>query len=81
MLETQTYYNVTRKNYLAINHTKSVLLPEEGVYINFKKCQRFTKEPFIIYGDFECILISLTDNIGFGPKTKKYQDHIVCCYH
>ena len=81
MLETQTYYNVTRKNYLAINHTKSVLLPEEGVYINFQKCQRFTKELFIIYGDFECILISLTDNIGFGPKTKKYRDHIVCCYH
>ena len=33
-----------------------------------------------MYGDFECVLIPLTDNIDFGPNSKKYQDHIVCSY-
>ena len=31
--------------------------------------------PFIIYGNFEGVLILSTDNINFGPKTKKYQVH------
>ena len=75
--------NFKNSHYVLIKDFESfsVLLPEEGVYINFQKFQRFTKEPFIIYGDFECILIFLTDNIGFGPKTKKYQDHTVCSNH
>ena len=65
---------------LAINHTKSVLLPEEGEYVNFQNLKRLLKLPFIIYGDFECVLIGLTNNIDFGPNSKKYQSHIVCSY-
>ena len=30
------------KNGLAINHTKSVLFPEEGAYIKFKNFKRLT---------------------------------------
>ena len=37
----------------------------------FKNFKRLTKAPFIIYGDFECVLIPLTDNIDSGPHTKK----------
>ena len=68
------------KNCLVIYHTKSVLLPEENEYVNFQNWKRLIKTPSIIYGDFECVLMPLTDNIDFGPNTKKYKDHIVCSY-
>ena len=65
------------KKCLAVNHIKSVSLPEEDASINFQNFKRLTKAPFIIYGDFECVLVPSTDNINFGPNTKKYQDHVV----
>ena len=68
------------KNCLAINHVKSVLLPEENEYVNFQNVKRLTKALFIIYGDFKYVLIFWTDNIIFGPNTKKHKDHIVCSY-
>ena len=49
------------KNCLAINHIKSVSLPEEGQYVNFQNFERLIKPPFITYGDFECVLIPSTD--------------------
>ena len=56
------------KNVLAINHTKSVLLPAESEYVNFQNFKRLAKPPLIIYGDFECVLIPLTNNINFWSK-------------
>ena len=53
------------KNCVTIYHTKSVLLPEEGEYVNFKYLKKLTKAPYII---FECVLISSTDNFHSGPK-------------
>ena len=41
------------KNCLAINHTKSVLTPEEGQYINFQNFKTLIKAPLMILGDFE----------------------------
>ena len=64
------------KDFLAINHTKSVLLSEENEYLSFQKIKRLTKAAFIIYGDFKCVIIPSTDNINFGGSTKKCQDHI-----
>ena len=68
------------KNCLAINHRKSVLLTEEGQYVLFQNFKRLGKAPFIIYGDYEYVLIAVTDNIDFCPNTKKNQDHIFCTY-
>ena len=68
------------KKCLAINHIKSDLLYEEIEYINIQNFKRLAKSPFMIYGDSECVLIPLTDNIEFFPNAKKYQDHIVCSY-
>ena len=59
------------KNCLAINHTKSVLYSEKGEYINLQNFERLAKTLFIIYGNFECILIPSTGNIDFVPNTKK----------
>ena len=70
-------YNVFL-DYMAINHVKSVLLPEEGSYITFQNFKRLTKSLSIIYGDFKYVLVPSIDNIDFGPRTKKYQDHNVC---
>ena len=49
------------KNCLAINHIKSVSLPEEYQYVNFQNFERLIKPLFITYGDFECFLIPSTD--------------------
>ena len=68
------------KNCLAINHRKSVLLPEEGEYVNFQKFKRLKNAPFIIYGDSEFVLILSTDNNNLGPNNKKYYYHFVCSY-
>ena len=68
------------KNCLAGSLTKSILVAEEGRYINFQNFKRLTKAPFIIYGHFKSILTALTDNVNFDKSTKKYQYHIVCSY-
>ena len=54
-----------------MRHKESALLPEEGAYISFQDFKILTKTSFIIYGDFKCVLIPSTDNIGFVPNTKK----------
>lgn len=61
---------MSHKSFPLINHTKSAWLPEEGACINIQIFKRSTKAPFIIYG--EAVLIPLTDNIDFGPNSKKY---------
>ena len=66
--------------FLASNHTKSVLRPEDGWYDHFQNFKWLIKAPFIIYGDFECISKLSTDNMNAGWNTKKYQDHAVWCY-
>ena len=53
-------------NFLASNHTKSVFT--------------LIKATFVIYGDFECVLIPVADNNDLGPSTEKYQNHFVCSY-
>ena len=50
------------KKFLASNHTKSDLLAAKVVYVNFWNFKRLTKAPFVIYGNFECVLILSADN-------------------
>ena len=59
---------MSHKSFLAINHTKSVLLTEKDIYVNFQNFKTL-KAPFIIYGDFECILKPSVDNNDNGPNT------------
>ena len=39
--------------------------------VDFQNFKRLIKRPFIIYGNFECVLIPSTNNIDFDPNTKK----------
>ena len=58
------------------------LIPKKGEYIKFKNYERKIKSPFMIYTDFESILVP-GDNGNQNPEefyTNKYQKHIACSY-
>ena len=38
-----------------------ILMPREGEYVKFKNYERSIKSPFIIYADFESILVLETN--------------------
>ena len=57
-------------------------MPKKGKYVKFKNYQRKIKSPFIIYANFEIILVA-EDNWKQNPEesyTNKYQKHIACSY-
>ena len=58
------------------------MMPQKGECARFKNYERKLKSPFMIYADFECILVS-EDNRKQNPDesyTKKYQKHVACSY-
>ena len=57
-------------------------MPKKGEYIKFKNFGRKIKSPFMIYTDFESILVP-EDNAKQNPNdsyTNKYQKHAACSY-
>ena len=67
---------------LKINGKQRIKTPEKGEYVKFKNYERQIKSDFIIYADFESIL--LPENNGKQNRnesyTNKYQKHITCSY-
>ena len=64
------------------NGKQSIIMPKKEEYVKFKKYERKIRSPFIIYADFESILVP-EDNRKQNPEefyTNKYQKHIVCSY-
>ena len=61
------------KTCLGINHSKSVLLPEKNEFVTFQNFTKLTKAPFVRYGDFESVLIPLSDNIHIFSNAKTCQ--------
>ena len=63
---------------LKINGKQRIKTPEKGEYVKFKNYERQIKSDFIIYADFESIL--LPENNGKQNRnesyTNKYQKHI-----
>ena len=53
-------------------------MPEKGTHVKFKNYERKLKSPFIIYADFESILVSEDNGKQNSEEsyTKKYQQHI-----
>lgn len=49
---------------MAINQTKSILLPERCTN------DEFLKAPFVIYANFKCGLVPSTDHNYNGPNTE-----------
>ena len=57
-------------------------MTKKGKYIKFKNFGRKIKSPFMIYVDFESILVP-EDNGKQNPSesfTSKYQKHVTCSY-
>ena len=57
-------------------------MPKKGEYAKFKNFERKTKSPFMVYADFEIILVP-EDNEKQNPNrsyTNKYQKHVACSY-
>ena len=57
-------------------------MPKKGKYVKFKNYERKIRSPFIIYIEFERILV-LENNGKQNLKksyTNKYQKHIACSY-
>ena len=70
------------KGCFKINGKKRSLCLKKGEYVKFKNYERKIKSPFIIYADFENILVP-EGNGKQNPKesyTNKYQKHIACSY-
>ena len=45
------------KDYFEITDKQTIKMPKKGEYIKFKNFGRKIKSPFMIYADFECILV------------------------
>ena len=57
-------------------------MPKKSKYVQFKNYEKKIKSPFMIYADFESILVP-QENGKQNPKdsyTNKSQKHIACSY-
>ena len=62
--------------------SKELRCPQKGEYFRFKNYERKIKSPFMIYADFESILVT-EDNGKQNPNesyTRKYQKHVGSSY-
>ena len=70
------------KDCFKINSKQRIITPKQGEFVNFKNYKIKIKSPFIIYADFESILMP-ENNEKQNPEefdTNKYQKHIACSY-
>ena len=70
------------KDCFKINDNQRTIMTKEGEYVKFKHNERKIKSLFIIYADFESILIP-GDNGKQNPEESfmnKYQKHIACTH-
>ena len=64
------------KDFFKINFKQRIIMPKKGEYAKFKNYERKIKSPFMIYTNFESILVP-ENNGKQNPKescTNKYQD-------
>ena len=65
-----------------INGKQMIKMSKKSKYVRFKNYERKIKSPFMIYPNFESILVS-EDNEKQNPDesyTNKYQKHVACSY-
>ena len=78
LLEQKKNWNVILK----IAFKQTIEMPKKGEYIKFKNFERKLKSIFMIYADFESLLVPQ----GNGKQkltefyTNKYQRHVACSY-
>ena len=65
-----------------INGKQRIIIHKKGKYVRFKNFERKIKSPFLIFGDFESILVP-EDNRKKNPNqscNNKYQKYVACSY-
>ena len=70
------------KDCFKINGKQTIKMPKNGEYVKFKNFERKIKSTFLIYADFESILVP-EDNEKKNPNesyTNKYKKHVACSY-
>src|SRR5258708_2067312 len=76
--------NEHNPNCIKINEVQAVKLPQKGSFIKFKNLKNTLDVPFIIYADFESILVPLEkDNNNtklHNTSTTKTHEHIPCSF-
>ena len=82
LLVQKKYGKVILKTVLKLMSNKEIIMPKKGEYVKFKNYKRKIKSPFIIYADYESILIP-KNNGKQNPREfykNKYQKHIAFSY-
>ena len=70
------------KEHFKINSKQRIIMPKKGEYVKLRSFKRKIKSPFMIYADFESILVP-EDRGNKNPNnscTSKYQKHVACRY-
>ena len=70
------------KDYFKINDNQMIKIPLKSEHVRFKNYERRIKSPFLIYADFESILVSKDHGEQNTDEsyTNKYQKHIACSH-
>ena len=70
------------KDCYKINGKQRITVPKKGEHVKFENYERKIKSPFLIYADFESIVVP-EDNEKQNPSdsyTNKYRKHVACGY-
>ena len=73
---------IYRQTVLTLMVKKTIKMPKKSEYVKLKNYKRKIKLPFMIYADFESILVP-EDNGKQNPNqsyANKYQKHVACSY-
>ena len=79
---TEEILNCNVKDCFNIRHKERIKMPKKSEYVKYKNCERKIKLPFMVYADFESILV-LGDNGKQNPEKSymnKYQKHVASSY-
>ena len=79
---TEEILNNHKDDCLKINGKENIQMPAEGSKIYFKIFYKTSESPFVIYADFESLLVPLNESVDNTDDsyTKKYQEHKICSY-
>ena len=71
------------KDCFKINGKQTIKMSKKGEYVNFKDFEGKIRLPFIIYADFESILVpGDNENLNLNESyTSKYEKYVACSYH
>ena len=66
------------KDCFKINGKKKIIMPKEDEYVKFKNYERKIKSPFVIYADFESILLPEELKVKFKSVLYKQISKLYC---